>query len=241
MTIGSRTKHKTSLRRGRPSAAESLALDVRIKEEALALFLSQGYGNITMEAVAKAAGVTKRSLYARYADKSELFAEALQFFKHSWDFDVTPLTPAQGVTLTQALLHLAEALMVQALDPGYINMARLAAVVTTQFPETAQRAYSIERSPRLQSIKQLLSHYQEELAAEFYQELNSTAELFLGLIAGLPARLACFGMIREPDLEQQRIQLAVSMFVTGCCRHAAMVQPPCTPHPTLTTTSPMRQ
>lgn len=223
--MAEKIKDQPRRKMGRPSALESQQLDEQVKACALNLFLDHGFDGVSMEAVAKAANITKRSLYARYSDKSELFVAALKHSKHAWAFDVSGLdlensnsdnpSSANKSSLTESLLQIADALMAQAVDPMYIKVARMAAAVANQFPETVQQTYDIGLSPRLQSIKQILHRYQDEIAAPYVDNLELTAELFLGLISGLPARLASFGMIRAPEIEKQRVQLAVAIFVRG--------------------------
>ena len=43
----------------------------------MATFVELGYAGASMEAIARAAGITKRSLYARYPDKRAVFAEVI--------------------------------------------------------------------------------------------------------------------------------------------------------------------
>jgi TetR/AcrR family transcriptional regulator, mexJK operon transcriptional repressor len=64
-------------RRGRPTQAEAEQLDLAVREAAVATFLEMGYAGAGMEAIARAAGITKRSLYARYPDKRAVFADVL--------------------------------------------------------------------------------------------------------------------------------------------------------------------
>lgn len=213
--MAEKIKDQPRRKMGRPSALESQQLDEHVKACALNLFLDYGFDGVTMEAVAKAAGITKRSLYARYSDKSQLFVDALKFSKHAWAFNASDLAQQPQASLTDALLRLADALMAQAVDPLYIKVARMAAAVADQFPDTVRRTYDIGLSPRIHSIKLILLAHQDEMAPVYVDNIDLTAELFLGLISGLPARLASFGMIRDAAIEKQRIELAVSLFVKG--------------------------
>ena len=43
-----------------------------------ALFLQQGYGVISMDQIAKKAGVTKQTVYRYFSSKNELFAAVMQ-------------------------------------------------------------------------------------------------------------------------------------------------------------------
>src|SRR5258706_6008183 len=58
---------------GRPSRLESAQLSDRILDVATALFLSDGFGATSIEAVAKRAGISKRTLYHRFNGKEMLF------------------------------------------------------------------------------------------------------------------------------------------------------------------------
>src|SRR5256885_11139671 len=58
---------------GRPSRLESAQLSDRILDVATALFLSDGFGPTSIEAVAKRAGISKRTFYHRFTGKEMLF------------------------------------------------------------------------------------------------------------------------------------------------------------------------
>ncbi len=49
-----------------------------VLEAAAKLFIGQGYGAVSMDAVAKAAGVSKATLYAHFSGKDALFAEIVR-------------------------------------------------------------------------------------------------------------------------------------------------------------------
>jgi TetR/AcrR family transcriptional repressor of mexJK operon len=71
-------------RRGRPSAAQLAAISETILSTAQTLFLSQGYANTSMEAIVAASGVSKATLYARYANKHELFQAIVEARMEAW-------------------------------------------------------------------------------------------------------------------------------------------------------------
>lgn len=60
-------------RRGRPSAETTRARQAHLVEVARGIFVRRGYRAATMDEVAAAAGVTKRTLYAWHRDKEALF------------------------------------------------------------------------------------------------------------------------------------------------------------------------
>ena len=63
--------------RGRPTQAEALAIEQRLRKAATEAFVENGFDGTTMEAVATAAGITRRTLYAKYPDKQALFAAVI--------------------------------------------------------------------------------------------------------------------------------------------------------------------
>lgn len=201
--------------RGRPSREESQQLEEKIKTVALELFLEHGYDPVSMEAIAHAAGITKRTLYAKFADKGELFSTVLVEFKNEWDLDTDKLLQSTGTSLEDKLLLAAEALLVQALDSRTIKMGRIAGAKAVQFPGEVQKNYDTRLSPRVQSIARILEHHAQEIEPEYLENSEMTAELFLGLITGIPARLAGFGTLRPMSLERKRLRLAVKLFTAG--------------------------
>ena len=60
-------------RGGRPSRRDAEQLREKILDAATALFFEHGYGATTIEAMAKRARISKRTLYHRFDDKSALF------------------------------------------------------------------------------------------------------------------------------------------------------------------------
>src|SRR5690242_11292291 len=69
------TKKKTAKSRGGPgrlSAEDAAKLPDRLLDAALALFSERTYADTTMEQIARRAGASTKTLYARYADKAEV-------------------------------------------------------------------------------------------------------------------------------------------------------------------------
>lgn len=210
------SQKKRSVRRmGRPTAEESQALDDRIKAVALNLFLDHGYEAVTMEAVAEAADITKRSLYARYRDKSELFSAALRKSKDEWATRNIDVTAEQQASLEEKLITVADGLLKHVLDPRVIKMARMATAQANQFPEEIKSRYDIALSPRIRSVAKILEHHKGEIDGAYIKDVEVTAELFLGLITGVTARLAGFGMIRSSAFERRKVRIAVRLFIDG--------------------------
>ena len=77
-------------RGGRPSREASERLGELILGAATELFLSQGFGATSIEAVAQRVRISKRTFYHRFPDKAALFAAVVHRI-------ITRLRPASGV------------------------------------------------------------------------------------------------------------------------------------------------
>src|SRR5580704_2967738 len=103
-------------RGGRPSRQQSAQLADRILDVAEALFLGHGFGATSIEAVAKRAGISKRTFYHRFPGKERLFEAVVRRLIERWpppfDADVT-----ESPTLADALRRTAEYMLKVALTP----------------------------------------------------------------------------------------------------------------------------
>jgi len=63
---------------GRPTRQEAAERDAQLLDKALELFVANGFERTTIEAITAAVGMAKRTVYARYGDKTTLFRAALQ-------------------------------------------------------------------------------------------------------------------------------------------------------------------
>lgn len=72
------TQEKTTRRRGRPSAEETRRRMAEVLQIARREFMKNGYRATTLESIAAAAGVSKRTIYLWHADKAALFLACVQ-------------------------------------------------------------------------------------------------------------------------------------------------------------------
>ena len=68
-----KSKEAAAAKRGRPSAELTQRRTAHLLEVARSIFVRRGYRATTMDEVASAAGLTKRTLYAWHQDKESLF------------------------------------------------------------------------------------------------------------------------------------------------------------------------
>lgn len=200
-------------RRGRPTQAEAKKLQQKLRRAAVATFVKHGYDGTTMEAIARAAGITRRTLYARYPDKRAIFLDVIPWAltrrtepESSKDFD--------DLDLRASLVAIGRAGLARAIDPDIVRLTRIAMNESARFPEFAISAHSMTWSGRHRQVMDLLRRHRESGTIEV-EDLELTAGHFIAMIEHLPARLADYGIYRSPEDEERHVQHAVDLFLRG--------------------------
>src|SRR5438270_119102 len=122
---------------GRPSRLESAQLSDRILDVATALFLGDGFGATSIEAVAKRAGVSKRTFYHRFSGKEMLFEAVVRRMIERWTppFDEALLN---APNLASGLRRAAEHMLRVALTPEALALHRMVIAEARRFPGLAR-------------------------------------------------------------------------------------------------------
>jgi AcrR family transcriptional regulator len=193
-----------------------LELRDRILEVATGLFLTEGYGSTSIEAVAGAAGISKRTFYHRFDDKAALFAAVVHRI-------IEQIRPAPGVpllegaTLQKILRRLAGLILRAALTPQAIALHRLVTAESVRFPNLVRAVYD---EGWAQEATTLIG----DLLARELRDPHLTvklrtfaAEQFLHLVVALPQRrIMGLGIPLTPDELDAWADNAVSLFLNGC-------------------------
>lgn len=200
-------------RRGRPTQAEAKKLHQKLRKAAVATFVKYGYDGTTMEAIARAAGITRRTLYARYPDKRAVFVDVIPWAltrrtEREADDDIV------DSDLRASLIALGRAGLARAIDPDIVRLTRIAMNESVRFPEFAISAHSMMWSGRHRQVMDLLRRHQENGSIEV-DDLELVAGHFIAMIEHLPARLADCGIYRSADEEERHLQHAVNLFLRG--------------------------
>lgn len=206
-----------STRRGRPTQAEAEQLDRAVREAAVATFVESGYAGASMDAIARTAGITRKSLYARYPDKRAVFVDVIPWALARLEDD-----DAAGVVesddLEADLVAFGRMAIRRATRPENVALKRIAMNEAEQFPEFAVTADSMMWAARQRVLTELLRRHRAKgnLAAELADEdVELAAEHFLALVEGVPSRLADFGIHRSAAREEHHLRRAVRLFLHG--------------------------
>jgi TetR/AcrR family transcriptional regulator, mexJK operon transcriptional repressor len=203
-------------RGGRPSRAAALQLRDRILEVATELFLTEGYGSTSIEAVAGRAGISKRTLYHRFDDKAALFAAVVhRIIERIRPPPEVPLL--EGATLQEILRRLAGFILNAALSPQAIALHRLISAESARFPNLVRAVYEEGWSEEASAlIGDLLSR--ELRDPRLTIELRSfAAAQFLHMVVAAPQRRVMgLGTPMTPRELDAWADDVVNLYLNGC-------------------------
>ena len=96
-------------------------------------FLAAGFGAVSMDAIAREAGVSKATVYAHYGGKEELFGAVVAHLsrRRFHGFSVEALDP---VTIEASLTTIAQRFLDLVLSPEAIALNRIIIAEVTRFP-----------------------------------------------------------------------------------------------------------
>ncbi|WP_436791495.1 TetR/AcrR family transcriptional regulator [Yinghuangia sp. YIM S10712] len=120
---------------GRPTREEAEAREGELLDVALELFLEHGYNLVTVEMVATEVGMTRRTIYARYPHKTELFAAAVQRAIERHILPLESLQELDGGDLAQTLEDVARLRIGQLMSPHGVRLQRIINTESYRFPE----------------------------------------------------------------------------------------------------------
>lgn len=168
--------------RGRPSDPRK---DSQILCAATRLFMEHGVQGTTMEQIAREAGVSKLTLYRRYADKNTLFTaivnEKCQHYLPEEIFDISP-----NDTPDEALTRVATGLLNLITSDDAVDLNRVITTesahnpqLTAQFHNAGPQRVKIRTNEMMASLKTSgkLNIEDPALAAEMFSALIVGSEL----------------------------------------------------------------
>lgn len=178
---------------GRPTEAGRIERREQILDAALPIFLEDGYGNATVERIAAAARVTKRTIYSYFGNKDGVFTEMQRRLAAGVSGDT--LAPDSLETLaTRIVMGLHSARMV--------GLHRLVIAESRRFPDLAHKLYD---NGDMRHITRLAEH----IEAEHGRAAADRAEALYSLLLGEDYRRRLLGLI-EPVTDDAAVAYARS-------------------------------
>jgi len=202
---------------GRPSRLESAQLSDRILDVATALFLGDGFGATSIEAVARYAGISKRTFYHRFRGKEVLFEAVVRRLIERW---TPPLdaTLFEGSSLADTLRRAGEYMLGVALTPEALALHRVVIAEATRFPGLARILHELGAATGIERIARVL---EPRIASGELRAMDPqfAAEQFILMVVEGPRRRALgLGILLSPSELRDWLDQCVALFLEGCRR-----------------------
>ncbi len=202
--------------RGRPPAEEVAARAERLLDVATEVFLAEGFKGASMSEIARRAGASKQTLYARYPSKAALFA-ALVERKASHLFEtIGPL--GEDRSLRETLVHCGSSLLELVLSEDARGVHRVVIAECMEFPELAEIFW--ERGPG--RVRAMLAEYlraQQKSGEIRCDDPEQAVEVLLGLVVSGASLRAWLGiqptLVRTPAQRKAWVKYAVDVFLSS--------------------------
>lgn len=188
-----------------PGRPKDLAKREAILEAAKALFLSLGYANTSMDAVAAAAGVSKLTVYSHFTDKQTLFGSAVMATCQTQLPELIFELP-DGVPLDQVLLNIARGFQALISSDESVKLSRLIIALGSQDPGFGQFFYEAGPKRVLGEMEALLRSVAERGLLQIDNPLRA-AEHFFCLIKGAPDYRLLLGCAPALSVEEAEVHV----------------------------------
>ena len=197
---------------GRPTREEAERRHKALLDAATELFLEGGLNGASIDAIAEKAGVAKRFIYARYADKDALFTEAIERLMADVMGTLHLAEPLPD-DVEEGLVALGRRMLDVALQPEALAFFRQFIAEAGRLQELAR--HFVDSNPVLALIGEVLRTYADRGAIKI-DDPRLTAEHFAILVIGIPRMKALFVGREPPAEEERRLRAAVRQFLDGC-------------------------
>src|SRR6516225_3538919 len=116
------------------------------------LFLKGGYGNTSMDSVAKHAGVSKSTLYAHFENKEQLFGAVVGTARHRLHDALTSVSTTHERDIKKMLIQIGTQFMRYVTEPNSLTLFRVVIGEIQKFPELGREMYQSGNSVIIRTI-----------------------------------------------------------------------------------------
>lgn len=204
--------------RGRPPLRSDDETRAMIFETARREFAARGFAATSMDDVARAAGISTKTLYRLIPSKPALFEATIVDRMDRFVLGVR-LRACDGSNIERALREACLACAELILDGEVIALQRLILADSDKFPDIAETFYRNAMQRTVATLAKWLRTQEERgLIALGKIDPETAAGMLLGMIIFEPQRAVMFGRRPPPDRAEleRRAEACTTMFLRGC-------------------------
>jgi TetR/AcrR family transcriptional regulator, mexJK operon transcriptional repressor len=199
---------------GRPTTEQAEARHEELLDAALDLFLEHGFELTTIEMIAARINMTKRTVYARYADKASLFRGAVQ---RAIERQIVPQHVLEGFDqgdLAATLESVARLRIGQVMTPNGLRLQRIINTESYRFPGIFTDNFEQSAKPVLDFVAGVLDR---AIAAGQIAPTDSgfAASAFMSMVVGGQVRAIVSGRVPTRAELDRKVTFTVRLLLDG--------------------------
>ena len=199
---------------GRPTTEQAEARHEELLDAALDLFLEHGFELTTIEMIAARINMTKRTVYARYADKASLFRGAVQ---RAIEGQIVPQDVLAGFDqgdLAATLESVARLRIGQVMTPNGLRLQRIINTESYRFPGIFTDNFEQSAKPVLDFVAGVLDR---AIAAGQIALTDSgfAASAFMSMVVGGQVRAIVSGRVPTRAELDRKVNFTVRLLLDG--------------------------
>jgi TetR/AcrR family transcriptional regulator, regulator of autoinduction and epiphytic fitness len=181
-----------------------------IVEAAEQLFLKRGFGSVSMDDLAVAAGVARRTLYNQFSSKEEIFREMLLRVSGQLEDAFPSGVETQG-DVEDVLRLIARMILELHKHPEYLGFLRMVVADSRQFPWIAEE-FAAVMDPQTERLVRYLTHLTELGILECSNPILA-AHQFMGMLNELSLWPWMTGRKGLPVSDEDAVEETIRMFL----------------------------
>lgn len=170
-----------------------------------------------MEEIATQVGMSKRTVYARYPDKAELFKATVHRAIERYTVPREALEAVATSDLEETLAAIARLRIANLAKPVATKLQRILSAQSYRFPELFHDAFEEGTGPTISFLIDLFER-NTQLGRLDVPEPRRAATAFLSLVVGGPARIIVSGNRLDRRETEAHIRFAIGLFLRGVGR-----------------------
>ncbi|MGD9510497.1 MAG: TetR/AcrR family transcriptional regulator [Geminicoccaceae bacterium] len=187
----------------------------QILDGARQVFLADGFDGASMGSIARAAGVSKGTLYSYFENKEGLFERLIQEERSSLAEALFRLD-ADDPDTRAVLRRLGRSFLAMLIRPEHIASVRMVIGAADKLPRLGQAFY--DAGP-CQGVARLAAYLDRQVAADRLSipDTEVAAQQFLDLCSGPVMKRMLFAVTPAPDqaMAEQQVERALAMFYSA--------------------------
>lgn len=201
---------------GRPRKGEEQVSRDRLLDTAFTLFLENGYGNLSLETIAKDARVSMRTIYSQFGGKAGLFGAVI---RRCSDQFVTGLSEEHVLESSpeETLAAFAKQFLLGITKPDAVRIRAILIGESLRFPDLATQFY--EQGPQ-RTLDHLAQFFARQQQTGYFSAMDPhfLADQFLSALRSERFQKLQLGLESAPDEAEIDVWVrqAVDLFLHGC-------------------------